>query len=64
MPFGGPSGGNGGKGGSIIFKASKDENTLVAYKYRRQFKAKPGEAGKSRDQYGAGAEDLLLDVPV
>jgi GTP-binding protein len=44
--------------------ASKDENTLVAYKFRRSFKAKPGEGGKHKDQYGANAADLNLVVPV
>jgi GTP-binding protein len=48
----------------VIFVASKDENTLIAYKYKRNFKAKHGEAGKSKDQYGAHAEDLILVVPV
>lgn len=64
VPFGGPSGGNGGKWWSIVLTASKDENTLVAYKFRRSFKAKPGEGGKHKDQYGANAADLNLVVPV
>lgn len=64
IPFGGPSGGNGGKWWSIVLKASKDENTLLAYRYRAIFKAKPGEPGRSKDQYGANAEDITLIVPV
>jgi GTPase len=59
-----PSGGNGGKWWSIIFQARKDENTLQWYRYRSTFKADHGEAGKSRDQYGSNAEDLILYVPV
>ena len=59
-----PSGGNGGKWGSVILQAAKDENTLQTYRYRSTFKATPGEAGKSRDQYGSNAEDLILQVPV
>ncbi|MDR2190733.1 MAG: hypothetical protein LBP53_06210 [Candidatus Peribacteria bacterium] len=64
IPFGGPSGGDGGNGGSIRFRADKDENTLLPYKYKKNFKAKNGEDGKTKDQYGANAEDLLLSVPV
>lgn len=45
-------------------QASKDENTLQAYRYKANFKAKPGEAGKSKEQYGANAENLTLIVPV
>lgn len=64
VPFGGPSGGDWWKWGSIILVSSKDENTLVAYKFKRNFKAKPGENGRPKDQYGANAEDLTLVVPV
>ncbi|MFZ2150717.1 MAG: GTPase ObgE [Candidatus Absconditicoccaceae bacterium] len=62
--FGGPSGGDGGNGGSIVFVASKDENTLLAYRYRKNFKPKPGEQGRTKDQFGADAEDVTLTVPV
>ena len=64
IPFGGPAGGDGGKWGSIIFCASKDENTLVAYRYRAIFKAKPGSPGRGKDQYGANADDMYLTVPL
>ncbi|PZM87267.1 MAG: GTPase ObgE [candidate division SR1 bacterium] len=64
IPFGGPSGGDGGDGGSVFFLASKDENTLIDYKYKKHFKAKPGEPGRTKDQYGAHGEDLELVVPV
>lgn len=64
VAFGGPSWWNGGKWWSITLKASKDENTLVAYKFRKNFKAKPGEAWRPKDQYGANAKDLVLEVPV
>lgn len=64
VPFGGPSWWNGGNGGAIIFEASKDENTLVAYKFRQNFKTDPWEPGRSRDQYWANAEDMILKVPV
>lgn len=64
VAFGWPSGGNGGQWWSIVLQASKDENTLVAYKFKKNFRAKPGEAGKSKDQYGSNADDLTLVVPV
>jgi len=64
VPFWGPSGGNGGSGWSVVLKASKDENTLQFYRYKAKFKANPGEPGRSKDQYGANAENLLLTVPV
>lgn len=64
VPYGWPAGGNGGKGWSIIFKASKDENTLLPYRFRKIFKAKPWFPGRSKDQYGANAEDILLLVPI
>ena len=59
-----PSGGNGGNGWSIVLKAARDENTLQTYRYKSVFKAKPGEPGKSKDQYGSNAENLVLYVPV
>lgn len=64
IPFWGPSWGDGGDGGSVFFVASKDENTLIDYKYKKDFKAKPGESGRTKDQYGAHGEDLELVVPV
>ncbi|EKD25161.1 MAG: hypothetical protein ACD_80C00113G0029 [uncultured bacterium (gcode 4)] len=59
-----PSGGNGGKGWSVILQALKDENTLQGFRYRAAFKADVGEPGRSRDQYGSNAENLILYVPV
>jgi len=64
VPFGWPSGWDGGRGWSIILQANKDENTLQAYRYKSVFKAAPGEPGKSKDQYGANAENLILQVPI
>ncbi|MCR5411434.1 MAG: hypothetical protein K6E76_00150 [Patescibacteria group bacterium] len=48
----------------MVFIAQKDENTLLEYKYKKTFKAKNGEDGRTKDQYGANAEDLILTVPV
>ena len=63
-PMGGPSGGDGGRGGSIYAIADRNINTLVDYRYTRLFRAQRGENGRGSDQYGAGGEDMLLRVPV
>jgi Obg family GTPase CgtA len=64
VPYGWPSGGNGGTWGSVIFEASKDINTLLAFKYQKKYKAADGEPWRSKEQYGANAENLVLKVPV
>jgi len=63
-PRGGPDGGDGGRGGSILFKASPQLSTLADFRYRREFKADRGEHGRGKDQYGRGGEDLVIQVPV
>ncbi|MFM6979061.1 MAG: Obg family GTPase CgtA [Methylophilaceae bacterium] len=63
-PMGGPSGGDGGHGGSIFIEADRNINTLVDYRYTRTFRAQRGENGRGSDCYGAGGEDLVLRVPV
>ena len=64
IPFGGPDGGDGGKGGSIWAIADCNLNTLIDYRYTRTFKAKKGENGRGADCYGKGGDDLELRVPV
>ncbi|MFK7965334.1 MAG: GTPase ObgE [Burkholderiaceae bacterium] len=64
IPKGGPSGGDGGRGGSIYAVAERNINTLIDYRYARQHKAKNGEHGRGSDQYGAGGDDVVLRVPV
>jgi len=64
VPRGGPDGGDGGRGGSIIAVADSNLNTLIDYRYQRIFRAKDGEKGRGRDQYGKGADDIVLRVPV
>ena len=64
MPLGGPDGGNGGKGGSIIFKADKGLRTLIDLRYNKLLKAKHGEMGRGRHQTGESAEDRIVIVPV
>jgi len=63
-PFGGPDGGDGGKGGSIWAVADRNINTLVDYRYAKLHKAKNGEHGRGSDCYGKGADDVYLRMPV
>jgi GTP-binding protein len=63
-PMGGPSGGDGGKGGSVYAIADRNINTLVDYRYTRTFKAQRGENGRKAEQYGAAGEALVLRMPV
>lgn len=64
VPFGGPDGGDGGRGGSIFIEADCNLNTLVDYRFQRIFKAKNGEPGRGADCNGRGADDIVLRVPV
>ena len=61
---GGPDGGDGGRGGSIIAVADRNINTLIDYRYARLHRARNGENGRGSDQYGAAAADIVLRVPV
>jgi GTP-binding protein len=63
-PFGGPDGGDGGKGGSIFAIADRNINTLVDYRYAKLHRAKHGENGRGSDCYGKGADDIYLRMPV
>jgi GTPase len=64
VPRGGPSGGDGGDGGSVILLADEQLGTLLDFRYQRHYKGPKGENGRSKDQYGAAGEDLVLRVPV
>lgn len=64
VEYGGPDGGNGGKGGDVIFEAVQGLNTLIDFRYSQHFKAKRGNHGRGRDQTGGGAPDLVIEVPV
>jgi GTP-binding protein len=64
VEYGGPDGGNGGKGGDIVFEAVQGLNTLIDFRYSQHFKAKRGNHGQGRDRTGAGAPDLVIKVPV
>jgi GTP-binding protein len=63
-PMGGPNGGDGGKGGSIYFESDENVNTLIDYRFVKNYRAKRGENGRSAECYGAKGPDLLLRVPV
>jgi GTPase len=64
IEFGGPDGGDGGKGGDIVFAAADNLNTLIDYRYRQHFRASAGRPGAGRERTGADGEDLVLQVPV
>jgi GTP-binding protein len=64
IPFGGPDGGDGGRGGSIYAIADRNLNTLIDFRYTRMFRAQKGENGRGADCYGKGGDDMELRVPV
>lgn len=63
VPFGGPAGGDGGNGASIVFEVDKGLRTLLDFRYQTHFKAKRGEGGQSSNMHGKNAEHLVLKVP-
>lgn len=64
VPLGGPSGGDGGRGGHIIFRASRELNTLLDLRYQREYKAKRGQHGMGKKMHGKNGEDRIIPVPV
>ncbi len=64
IPFGGPNGGDGGRGGNVWAVGDRNLNTLIDYRYARRHEARNGEAGRGSDQFGAAADDIVLRVPV
>lgn len=64
IPFGGPDGGDGGRGGSVYALADRNINTLIDYRYARKHMARRGENGRGADCYGKGGEDVVLRMPV
>lgn len=64
IEFGGPSGGNGGRGGDVVVEAVDGLNTLIDYRYAQHFKARPGVPGQGKDMHGARGADVVLKVPV
>jgi len=63
VEFGGPNGGNGGKGGDVIIKSTEGLNTLIDYRFKQHFKAKNGDPGMGSDKTGRSGEDIIIEVP-
>ena len=64
IPFGGPDGGDGGDGGDLYLEADEQVNTLIDFRYKRNFKAERGENGRGQLCSGAAGEDLVVKVPI
>ncbi len=64
VPRGGPNGGDGGDGGNVIFKCTKNLNTLIDFRYKQHFKANSGIAGQGSNKHGANGNDLIINVPI
>ena len=64
IEFGGPDGGDGGKGGSVILKSERNLNTLIDYRYQQHFKAERGGEGSGKNKTGKGGKNLVLKVPI
>jgi len=64
IEFGGPSGGDGGKGGDVVIEAVNGLNTLIDYRYQQHFKAERGGNGMGKDRHGANGKDVVLKVPI
>ncbi len=64
VPRGGPNGGDGGRGGNIIFRAAKELNTLLDLRYQREYRAERGEHGKGSNRHGRDGIDMVIPVPV
>ena len=64
IPFGGPNGGNGGRGGDIVVECVDGLNTLIDFRYQQHFKARRGDGGSGRNKNGKAADDIVLKVPV
>ena len=63
VEFGGPNGGNGGKGGNVIFEIDSNLNTLIDFRYQQHFKAQNGKNGKGKNQTGGNGKDIIIKVP-
>src|SRR5215212_128907 len=63
VPFGGPDGGDGGRGGSVFLRVNPNENTLFQFQHHRSFKAERGGSGSGRKKHGRKGQDTVIDVP-
>lgn len=64
VPRGGPSGGDGGKGGSVFIRATPELNTLMNFRRKRKFAAAKGENGGAKEMFGKSGDDIFIDVPL
>ncbi len=64
VPEGGPDGGDGGKGGDVIFEADENLRTLMDFRYKRKYEAENGQDGMKKKKFGKNGEDLIIKVPV
>ena len=64
LPFGGPNGGDGGRGGSVFAAGDRNLNTLIDFRYARRHEGRRGENGRGSDQYGAASDDIVLRMPM
>ena len=63
IPFGGPDGGDGGKGGDIVFRVNGNINTLIDFQNKKIFQAKNGKGGAGKNKSGLAGDDLIIDIP-
>ena len=64
VEFGGPDGGDGGNGGNIVFKGSKNRNTLIDFRFQQHFKAQKGKDGAGKKKKGANGNPIYIEVPI
>jgi len=64
VPRGGPDGGDGGRGGHVVFRATRELNTLLDFRYKREYKAEKGQHGMGQKMHGRDGQDLIIPVPV
>ena len=64
VAYGGPDGGDGGRGGHVIFKASRNQNTLASFRFQKLLAAEPGKPGENSDKHGKNGQSLVVEVPV
>ena len=64
VPEGGPDGGDGGRGGDVIFQADRNLRTLMDFRYKRKYEAENGQNGMKRNRFGKAGQDLIIKIPM